>query len=724
MKKISGKALCIILTFIFATSSFAVSGFAAGSENNIDATDGSSKKLKYDFVVSGGEISRVIYDEDGNVLKPTVDRKPTFGKSASLPSSYDSRSKGYVTPVKDQGNGGVCWAFGAISNVESNFIKKGYGKKTNTDFSEDHLVWFSSKKDSTLNDGVNTLYDNTDENGPYGYGGNWYLSSTTLINYWGAELEENAPYDSEDMDNNGHYSESERTASYAHLQSAECIAYSNEDCISRMKEIKTAIMNNGSVDASYYHNDYNLNNESYYYANKDQDEGIYANHEIAIIGWDDSISKYNFESMTGDIPSKNGAWLVKNSHGTDYYSDGYMWLSYYDEGIQTVVSLDVEKTSNYDHVRSYNGYNYVPGVVINYETENLSMEYANAFTTKNPETLKAVGIWTLQENVSYTIKVYRHLSKGADGYTTGTLVNSCTTSGTADYHGYHTIKLNNPVNLSADERYLVAVKISVDPSGDGFLLYPFEGSMQKLCEEYPDDGYEEFNFEYDSNAGESFLKVNGTFVDTKKVKDKTLNNAFINAYTSDTPTPSSYKVSFDAKGGSVSNSVESVAPGNSITLPTPTKNFKVTYDANGGSNAPSSQDFKVTCKGWSYNSSASTVAFKCGDSYKPTSDTEFYAVWDKTAQGNLSTNKPTRSGYEFLGWSQDKNAGKDATLISPGRLAEVNGDTTFYAVWKENGGGGTHFSFSISIPNLLFLPFRLVFFLLEIVTFPIWVWFA
>jgi len=45
--------------------------------------------------------------------------------SASLPTSIDWRTKNVVTPVKDQGNCGSCWAFSAVGQFESDWALAG-----------------------------------------------------------------------------------------------------------------------------------------------------------------------------------------------------------------------------------------------------------------------------------------------------------------------------------------------------------------------------------------------------------------------------------------------------------------------------------------------------------------------------------------------------------------------------------------------------------------------
>lgn len=55
---------------------------------------------------------------------------------STLPEKYDLRDENLVSPVKNQGHCGVCWAFASLGGVESILMKDGFGEY---DFSEQSL---------------------------------------------------------------------------------------------------------------------------------------------------------------------------------------------------------------------------------------------------------------------------------------------------------------------------------------------------------------------------------------------------------------------------------------------------------------------------------------------------------------------------------------------------------------------------------------------------------
>ena len=153
--------------------------------------------------------------------------------------------------------------------------------------------------------------------------------------------------------------------------------------------------------------------------------------------------------------------------------------------------------------------------------------------------------------------------------------------------------------------------------------------------------------------------------------------------------------------------------------------YKVNYDANGGSGAPNSQtkldgsDLTMSSVvptragyvflGWAKNKDSQTADFAAGGKYTVDESVTLYAVWEEVAvpetytisynangganapesqtktegvDATLSSIVPTREGFTFLGWAKSKTA-QTADFAAGGKYT-VDANVTLYAVWKEN----------------------------------------
>ena len=156
------------------------------------------------------------------------------------------------------------------------------------------------------------------------------------------------------------------------------------------------------------------------------------------------------------------------------------------------------------------------------------------------------------------------------------------------------------------------------------------------------------------------------------------------------------------------------------------KTITLTYNPNGGSGAPSAQSATVynattsktftlsttepkrtgyTFLGWSKSSTATSASYSAGGSCTLSSSDILYAVWKantykitynpnggsdapsaqtKTYGVNLilSTKKPTRTNYKFLGWATSSSATSAAYSAGGNFTTNITTNITLYAVWE------------------------------------------
>ena len=140
----------------------------------------------------------------GGYSSDTADKNQITPRSA-LPDKLDLRKAdldgdgvtepSYVTNTKQQSPWGTCWAFGALSAVESNYIKTTGSAAEDVDFSERYHAWFGYELDH--GEGIQPVKNAVQR---LNFGGNRNISATVLSSWSGPAEESAAPYQANDGD--------------------------------------------------------------------------------------------------------------------------------------------------------------------------------------------------------------------------------------------------------------------------------------------------------------------------------------------------------------------------------------------------------------------------------------------------------------------------------------------------------------------------------------------
>lgn len=438
-----------------------------------------------------GRVAAEPVDKNGD---PVVLSEPVMTNSITdYPSYYSLADKGLSSPVRDQGYTNNCWGYAGVAAMESSLLMQNIVSSPSAiDLSESQIVWSAYRgNDKDVNKGDGPNYDM-----PYNYGADWQEFAAAVLS-GSCELEENAPSYSYEFAKMYYGGSDLAKSGYYHLDSVESIPVN-------IDSIKEKLTSAGALYAGIYIDEryFNEGSTSYYYPNE-----LYGNHAVTIVGWDDNYSKENFST----VPEGDGAWIAKNSWGTEFGNDGYFMVSYY-QYMDTVAAFKADTIDSYDNAYMYDGAGY-NRFVLYYADGTDFASYGNIFTAEDDETLTSVGIYALDNSLEYTIDIYKNPA--------GSPVNGekvYNRSGSTTYPGYYTIDLDSTITLEKGEVFSVVVTQKGNP-----------GNIVHIpCEVISFNGV---NYEYSAEPGQSYIFTNGEYIDATDVKDVGMGNVCIKAFT-------------------------------------------------------------------------------------------------------------------------------------------------------------------------------------------------
>lgn len=421
-------------------------------------------------------------------------------KNISYPAKYDPRPTG-VSGVRCQFLGS-CWAYSALAAAESNLIKKGYADSS-IDLSEMQLVYFMDhvNEDPLGNYTKDTEYKpDCDKDKTlieiFERGGSSKAAVSFLSKWTGPILESQAPlidmctipsseYDAyyEQINNTTLGQELCANSSKWHFKGAKYCDYD----IDHIDNVKELITNYGGVSMAYYSAD----SERYTkFFNEGEDLSYYfpykaaANHAVELVGWDDNYSASNFKNK----PAGDGAWLMKNSWGTNYsemhsgiHGSGYFWISYYDKTICEIIALEYDSKDTYANMYAYDGGNMI-NLTANKGTTFLNIYEAKAYGKGSVEKIDGVMTY-LAANMPYTLTIYTNpvVENGKLHYSG----KSKSITGSSDYEGFYTIDLKDQnIYIPDGMTYGICIETSKDRTDKGLSSIGNGGYYQEPGQTY------------------------------------------------------------------------------------------------------------------------------------------------------------------------------------------------------------------------------------------------
>lgn len=404
------------------------------------------------------------YEED---CEERIETSFQYG-GVGIPTKYDPRQTGIYTEINNQGRMGICWMYGMTATVEQNIVKN-YGRKFN--ISELHGV-------VALSDSVKKARMTSTDTGYYTSGpvrGGTKAMALQYVTNWNSPIFDDDIYTwSANVKETDYPKSIFENNSFAVIHNILKISqnepqFTDSEPLLRVTEakyvpknkndIKYAVQNYGAVQVDIYANQKLLKvdeNGDQSYNNK----SMLANHAVTIVGWDDDYPVDNFKDEVK--PQNNGAWLVKNSWGSNSQKTGYLWVSYEEQSITNPLVITGAKSGSNQDIEYMLSYDYLP--LKSGKSVNSTVYMANVYDVSNyrnsyDEINQVMFYYKTNGNCTYNIRIVpienETLPQQLSNY-------SVLATGQLSGEGYLTETLSTPYILN-DEYEKIAVVLEIAP---------------------------------------------------------------------------------------------------------------------------------------------------------------------------------------------------------------------------------------------------------------------
>jgi PKD repeat protein len=355
---------------------------------------------------------------NGGGTETTIPRASLEAGGETLPATFDWRNNGgvnYVTPVRNQGNCGSCWAFSTTAALESQILRA-YPKVTslNVNLSEQTLVSVEAGN-----------YDSC-------YWGGYISGAASYIQQSGLPIQACFPYLGVDPDESTGANASNACANYQ-IDTYKFSGWSwiNQSGAASVTSLKTAIYNYGPIVVTFdvYSDFYAYQSGVYHFVSGTIEGG----HAVTAVGWDDT----------------NQCFIVKNSWGPQWGESGYFRIAYTEtasctnfgeEAIAfTSSTMDSKSLPLADF--SVNGpYTAVdPTIMVTSGAAPFTVSFQDTSTSPNTSTPINSWLWNFGDGNTSTAQNPSHIYTTAGKYTVSLKAGNSAGTDTATYTNLITV---------------------------------------------------------------------------------------------------------------------------------------------------------------------------------------------------------------------------------------------------------------------------------------------